>query len=178
MRLLLALPLRRGELMQTDWSWFDRGARTLTLPGRVMKNGELHRLPLGPLTIEVLDECAGGALWPASGRVMANANAPGVNWTWLKRVIVRAAPLETPWTFHDTRRSFVTVLAELGIAEVVCDSMIAHRQSATRRGVLAVYQKAAHWPAQVAAMTKWHAVLGGAITGERGDVVAFPTIRR
>jgi integrase len=174
MRLLLALPLRRGELIQTEWSWLDRKAKTLTLPGQVMKNRELHRLPLGPLTLAILDEQAGGEKWPAKGRLFATGNARCANWSWLKRVIDKAVPLEQPWTFHDTRRAFVTGLAEAGISEVVCDSLIAHRQSSTRRGVLAVYQKAAHWPAQVTAMARWHTLLAGAITGERGEVVQFP----
>jgi integrase len=59
------------------------------------------------------------------------------------------------WRLHDHRRSFVTALAEAGVHEAVLDAILNHRQSATRAGVLGVYQRAQRWPEQVEAMKKW-----------------------
>ncbi len=72
------------------------------------------------------------------------------------------APL-TGWTWHDFRRSFATALGEAGIPEAVADAILNHRQSATRGGVLGVYQRASRWPEQVNAMELWGRLLATAI---------------
>jgi integrase len=46
------------------------------------------------------------------------------------------------WTWHGFRRSFATALGEAGIPETVADAVMNHSQSATRGGVLGVYQHA------------------------------------
>ena len=66
-----------------------------------------------------------------------------------------AAAKLTGWTWHDFRRSFATALGEAGISEAVADAVLNHRQSATRGGVLGVYQRASRWPEQVKAMQLW-----------------------
>jgi hypothetical protein len=80
------------------------------------------------------------------------------------------------WTWHDFRRSFATALGEAGVSEAVADAVLNHRQSATRGGVLGVYQRAHRWPEQVKAMEAWSAMLAGAIEGReaRANVVPLP----
>jgi integrase len=46
------------------------------------------------------------------------------------------------WTWHDFRRSFATALGEAGIPEIFAQAVLNHHQSATRGGVLGVYQRA------------------------------------
>jgi integrase len=72
----------------------------------------------------------------------------------------------TGWTWHDFRRSFATALGEAGIPEAVADAILNHRQSATRGGVLGVYQRASRWPEQVRAMEHWGELLARAIDGQ------------
>ena len=55
--------------------------------------------------------------------------------------------------------SFATALAEAGVAESVADAILNHKQSATRGGVLGVYQRAQRWPEQVDAMKVWDCML-------------------
>src|SRR5262249_35302604 len=69
----------------------------------------------------------------------------------------------TGWRWHDFRRSFVTAVAEGGIAEPVADAVLNHRQSATRGGVLGVYQRAQRWPEQGMAMQAWNDALAAAL---------------
>jgi hypothetical protein len=64
------------------------------------------------------------------------------------------------------RRSFATALGEAGVPEPVVDAVLNHRQAATRSGVLGVYQRAARWPEQCAAMERWGSILAAAIAGE------------
>jgi hypothetical protein len=82
----------------------------------------------------------------------------------------------TGWTWHDMRRSFATALGEAGIPEAVADAVLNHRQSATRGGVLGVYQRASRWPEQVRAMELWGRLLAAAIEGREAvaEVVQLP----
>ncbi len=165
LRLLIALPLRRSEAAALEWNWIDTRTGMITLPGRTMKNGEDHCLPLGALARRVLDGIAGNN-WPTGGRVFSSANARVVAWSRFKTRVDAIVPLANPWTFHDFRRTFVSILAEHRHAEAVLDAMLAHRASATRSGVLAVYQTSRRLPDQRAAMADWDALLAGAIGGQ------------
>jgi integrase len=86
----------------------------------------------------------------------------------LKTALLEAAGVEG-WTWHDFRRSFATALGEAGIPEAVADAVLNHRQSATRGGVLGVYQRASRWPEQVKAMQLWGRLLSAAIEGLEAD---------
>src|ERR1700747_2149076 len=80
------------------------------------------------------------------------------------------------WSWHDFRRSFATALGEAGIPEAVADAVLNHRQSATRGGVLGVYQRASRWPEQVKAMELWGRLLAAAITRDEigVEIVELP----
>jgi integrase len=78
------------------------------------------------------------------------------------------------WIWHDFRRSFATALGEAGIPEAVADAVLNHRQSATRGGVLGVYQRASRWPEQVRAMELWGRLLAAAIEGHEARAEVLP----
>jgi integrase len=78
------------------------------------------------------------------------------------------------WRWHDFRRSFATALGEGSIPEAVADAILNHRQSATRGGVLGVYQRASRWPEQVRAMDLWGRLLSSAIDGKEADDSVLP----
>jgi integrase len=179
LRFLIATPLRRGEAGALEWSQVNRDAGVLILPGKVMKNGEPHTLPLGAMAQAVLDDLVstniveellrGPVDWPAQGRVFR----PGIAWSWFKKRIDAVAKVAVAdWTFHDFRRSFVSLLAERRHAEPVLDAMLAHRMSATRRGVLAVYQQSQRLPEQRKAMEAWDRILIAALDVD-GAVLPF-----
>lgn len=171
LRMMLAVPLRKSEIAAIEWSWIDRKGGTITLPDRIMKNGQAHAIPLGDLGRRVLDAIADGREWPTEGRVFVSDNKRTVDWARFKGRVDRAAPLPAEWTFHDFRRSFVSALAEAGHDEAVLDAMLAHRASATRSGVLGVYQTARKLPAQRAAMAAWDRLIDGQIGEGGGKVV-------
>lgn len=181
-RILIAVPCRRGEAARMDWSHLDLAGATWTIPGAHAKNRDPHRLHLHQLALatlrarwEVVGRPARGLVFPApvSGKVVDT-------FTDMKARLDRAAaahaqqeadaagepPAHLPaWRWHDFRRSFATALGEAGVAEAVADAVLNHRQSATRGGVLGVYQQARRWPEQKAAMVRWGEVLGAAING-------------
>ncbi len=163
-RFLMAVPCRRGEAAQLQWDHVSLDAAEWRQPGRLTKNRDPHRLHLNDLALQVLRErraatTGKGLIFPApkSGKVVDT-------FTELKATLAKASDL-AGWTWHDFRRSFATALGEAGIPESVADAVLNHRQSATRGGVLGVYQRATRWPEQVRAMQMWGQMLAAAIEG-------------
>lgn len=207
-RFLIAVPCRRNEAAQLDWSHLDLAAAEWRQPDKLTKNRDPHRLHLHTLALDVL-RCRQQAHAQARAdgdpvklaRIMAAGQplqglvfpAPVSGekidtFSKLKAALTEAtAPEEgekdgpyavTGWTWHDFRRSFATALGEAGIPEVVADAILNHRQSATRGGVLGVYQRASRWPEQVRAMGLWGRLLLSAIEGRQSGAEVVPIVSR
>jgi integrase len=207
-RFLIAVPCRRGEAAEMDWSQVDLAAGEWRQPSQMTKNGEPHRLSLHALALDVLKErrkalaelqaggdpskkvCILAAGVPSSGLVFPAPVSGGVLDTFsnLKAKLMaatsslevgdaRAAKLDN-WTWHDFRRSFATALGEAGVPEAVADAILNHRQSATRGGVLGVYQRATRWPEQVKAMQLWGQLLATALNPGKADDKVVPMVTR
>jgi integrase len=167
-RFLITTPCRRNEAARMEWSHVDMRSAEWRQPGRLTKNRDPHRLHLHVLALEILQErhrATGGSglVFPApiSGK-------PVDTFSDIKAEIVSATKYGGDgvlggWTWHDFRRSFATALGEAGVPEVVADAILNHRQSATRGGVLGVYQRASRWPEQIKALQLWGRLLAAAI---------------
>ena len=163
-RLLIAVPVRRGEAARLDWRDVDLKAGAWTLPGAITKNGDAHRIALPGLVLSMLRRRHKAVKGPAEGLAFPSQRAGDVveRWTSMKAEMGEAADFAA-WTWHDFRRSFASLMAERGVAEPVADAVLNHRQSGTRGGVLGVYQHAQRWPEQEAAMQAWGEALASAI---------------
>jgi integrase len=175
-RMLVAIPCRRGEAVTLDWGHVDLTAATWSQPGHLTKNREAHRLHLHPLALEILlmrHEAAGK---PASGLVFPAPRSSKAITTFsaIRGALKDAAPELVGWRLHDMRRSFATALGEAGVPETIADAILNHRQAATRAGVLGVYQRSVRWPEQVAAMQHWGRLLEAALKGKIVDVEIAP----
>jgi integrase len=180
-RFLIAVPCRRGEAANLDWSHINLTAAEWRQPGKMTKNREPHRLHLHPLALDVLrgrHEATGGKVLvfpaPKSGDVVDTFSD-------IKAALIDATAEEhdealTGWTWHDFRRSVATALAETGVPESVADQILNHRQAATRGGVLGVYQRASRWPEQVKAMEHWGELLATAIAGRDASPKLMPNV--
>jgi integrase len=175
-RLLIALPCRRGEAASLDWSHLDLDAATWSQPAHLTKNREAHRLHLHPLALDILRKRHVAAGKPNSGLVFAapRSSKSITTFSALRRRLGKAAPDLVGWRFHDMRRSFATALGEAGVSETIADAILNHRQAATRAGVLGVYQRSVRWPEQVAAMQHWGRMLKAALEGETIDTKVVP----
>jgi integrase len=186
-RFLIVVPCRRNEAAQMEWQHVDLDAAEWRQPSHLTKNRDPHRLHLPAPALDLLRERrkatdGKGLVFPAprSGR-------PVDTFTDIKSALTEATaskegePLAhsalTGWTWHDFRRSFATALGEAGIPETVADAVLNHRQSATRGGVLGVYQRATRWPEQRNATELWARMLTDAIEGraDEAKVVALTT---
>ena len=173
-RTLIALPVRRGEAARMDWRDLDLGKGEWALPGAITKNGEPHRLALPPLALRILKARHKAAGRPAAGLVFPPARGELLGAWSATQARLRAASGVAAWSFHDFRRSFASLMAERGVPEPVADAVLNHKQSATRGGVLGVYQHARRWPEQREAMLAWGEALERAIA-EGGPALAGPT---
>jgi integrase len=174
---LIAVPCRRAEAATMEWSHVDLIAAEWHQPAHLTKNRDPHRLHLHPLALAILQERHSSAGRPATGIVFPAPRSRGVvtNFHSLKLTLSEKASV-VGWAWHDMRRSFATALGEAGVSEVVADAVLNHRQSATRGGVLGVYQRASRWPEQVRAMELWGRLLTAAIEG-RADSNVLPLAR-
>lgn len=164
-RFLIAIPCRRGEAARLDWSHLDLSGAVWTMPGTMTKNGDAHRLHLPDLALAILHHRHMAAGKPRAGLVFPAplSTGPIDTFSAIKADLDTAAKL-AGWRWHDLRRSFATAVAEAGIAEPVADAVLNHRQSATRGGVLGVYQRAQRWPEQKGAMIAWGRTLEAALS--------------
>jgi len=166
-RFLMLTLQRRNEVAGAVWGEFAAEMSTWTIPAERAKNGRAHLVHLPPAARAVLDELSRGK--PAAlvfglpgGRRLSAFSA-------IKRAIdakmVEAEPeaakeegrdaVKVPaWTFHDFRRTGVTVLAGLGYAPHVCDRLLNHVSGAIQ-GVAAVYQRAEFLAERKAAIEAW-----------------------
>lgn len=160
LRLLIAVPCRRGEAASLDWQHLDLDQAIWSQPGRLTKNGSPHVFFLPPLILHELRRRHAAVGQPRSGPVFVAPRSGRALTTWrrAKERLVQVAGLEG-WRLHDTRRSFATACAENGVPEAVADAILNHRQSATRGGMMGVYQMATRWPEQRAAMEQWGVML-------------------
>lgn len=164
LRLLIAVPCRRSEAASLDWRHLDLQNGIWIQPAKLTKNREPHAFFLHPLALALLRARHATSGAPPSGAVFTAPRSGRALTTWrqAKARLDEAAGLDG-WRLHDTRRSFATALAEASIPEAVADAVLNHRQSATRAGVLGVYQQAARLPEQRAAMERWGELLATAL---------------
>ncbi|MCH9648869.1 MAG: tyrosine-type recombinase/integrase [Deltaproteobacteria bacterium] len=131
---MLMLTLQRSQevrlltLDQLDDTWWNQ-------PAGVSKNRESHRVPLEPMTMEILQAqqhlSRSRYLFP-SPKDPRKPLAPKT----LSHVAQRLSrELGFKWTPHDLRRTGATRLAELGVEVFVIDRLLNHRIP----GVTAVY---------------------------------------
>jgi integrase len=81
------------------------------------------------------------------------------SWSHFNRCVRTASGINC-FILHDLRRTFSTLMAEnTDVSESIIDSLLNHKQSATRGGVIRHYQQAKHLEKRRAVMAKWGELL-------------------
>ena len=178
----ITAPARRGEIATMDWRHVDLEARVWRRPGRLLKNREAHEMPLNALALGILTRRWDAAGCPKEGFVFAGPRSRRAIMGFSKMLsdLHRAAPDVERWSLHDLRRSFASVLGEIGQDdEAVVDAVLSHKRSASRGGVLGVYNRSVRLPAQRAAVERWGRLLADALEGRFPEKAeAIPLARR
>lgn len=169
-RLLIALPCRVGEAAHLEWQHLDFAGKVWNQPSTLTKNAEAHALHLHPLAFALLDRRHAEAQHPKAGLVFPGERSgkPFQGFKALKKRLSELAGVQD-WTWHDFRRSFASSLGESGASEVSVDMVLNHASSASRGGVLGVYQRSSRRPEQAAVMQQWARMLQAAIDGRPQD---------
>jgi integrase len=165
-RFLLLVPCRTGEVAAMTGDQVDLEAAIWRQPGLLTKNGEPHLFHLPPPALPLV-----------AGRVHGKApvfagERLGRPFNSFKALLValHGASGTSGWSWHDLRRAFVSHLAEHDHSEAVLDAILNHRQSASRGGVLGVYQTASRAGDQRRAMEEWAEL----VTGKGATVTPLP----
>jgi integrase len=180
-RFALLVPARTKELRLMDWGQVDLDGGVWTQPHLITKNGDPFTVPLPDAAVALLREQKAAAaeertrpgdpVWigPSQGRCF---NA------WAGLVLrLRKTSHVAGWSWHDLRRTVVSHLAEHGVAESVADSLLNHRQSATRGGVLGVYQRSRRQREREAALALWAELVEQAAAADSSENVVRLTTR-
>ncbi len=158
---------RRQEVADMAWGEVQLGAGLWILPARRTKARRQHSVPLAPLALAILkarhnafgrEPAAADLVLPTlarDGKSVASISG----WNWLKRELDRRSGV-VDWRLHDFRRSIVSISAEHGSTDVATlDTLLNHASSATRGGVIGVYQRAALIKPMRAALEAWETLL-------------------
>jgi integrase len=157
--------LRRGELSAMRWDWIDREGLRITVPGKVMKSGREHAVPITGLIAKLLDKTpdrGGGLVFPSERRMGGATPMSG----WSKMLIrLRRISGVTGVGLHDLRRTFRSALADQGVREEIAEAMIAHR----RPNLVARYNKAQLWSQRRAAAETFDAWMAAIVDRPEGS---------
>ena len=180
-RLLLALCVRKGELLAARWTEFDLDGESSAgpiwrLPAERSKTGAPLDIPLVPRVVEWLravKAMSAGSEWvfPARRRD-ARSKVEHVGRDTLNVALARVdTDGMEPFTVHDLRRTARTQLAALGIAPHVAELCLNHKP----RGVGAIYDRHSYFTERRAALHSWTDLLAQL---ESGKTNVVPILRR
>lgn len=134
-KLLILTGQRRGEITNLRRSWIE--GDVVTIPPEIVKNGREHALPIGGMARSVIEGIPDRTDLFFPSRL--NDEKPFNGFSRSKRAFDREIVIE-PYTLHDLRRTFSSVMAKLGTPIHVTEKILNHT-SGTISGVAAVYNR-------------------------------------
>jgi integrase len=160
---------RRGEAAAMRWENVDLDEALWEQPSYSNKSRRVHRVPLPPKVVELLRGRWEAAGWPTTGLCMPSPRTGGVASSTLTSVMdaIRTAT-GFKYRLHDMRRGIASGLADAGVPIAVADALLNHAATATRGGVISVYQRSDQLPQRREALEIWEQLVFSA-----GKVVPF-----
>lgn len=179
--LLLALCVRKMELLSSKWSEFDLDNGVWLLrPSRTKMKSAID-IPLAPSVVEWLKElkvfaCGSDYLFPARRLIHMKAGVPRKNrFEHISpdtlNVALKRLPLDDieHFTVHDMRRTARTHLAALGVDRFVAERALNHKV----RDVEGVYNQYDYFDERQQALSRWAMLLAATNRGEAFNVVGI-----
>ena len=148
-RFLLLTGARRSNVSKDlRWDRLDRAKAVAIIPKKETKNKKLSfAIFLSHQAIAILDDLAGGAIWPESGPVFTNDGFTALNGFSKMKTELDAAfnSHVEPWRFHDLRRTFASNAQQCGIPLHISELCLNH-ESGSFAGITGVYHTYKHEP--------------------------------
>ena len=158
LKFMITTPLRAGEAADLSWNSVDIRRAEIILTSKDTKNSEHFVMPLSSLALSVIEdehEAHERLVFPLSKLSGAEMTA----WSHFNKSVRNASGVSN-FILHDLRRTFSTLMAENSdVSENIIDSLLNHKQSVTRGGVIAHYQQAKHLEKRRAVMAQWSQLL-------------------
>ena len=134
-KLLILTGQRRSEITNLRRSWIE--GDVVTFPSAIVKNSREHAVPLGDMARSVVEGLPEGTdlLFPSR----LSDKKPFNGFSRSKKTFDSEINIE-PYTLHDLRRTFSSVMAKLGTPIHVTEKILNHA-SGTISGVAAVYNR-------------------------------------
>lgn len=174
-KLLLALCVRKGELLAAKWKEFDLEDAVWHLPKERTKTEAGLDIPLPPVVIgwlETLKGLAGGSEYVFPARRRDPRSRQGhVGLDTLNAALVNLEHGVDHFTLHDLRRTARTHLSALGVRPEVAELCLNHRPP----GVRGTYDRHQYFEERREALTQWVNMLRAI---ERGDTKVVAIKRR
>jgi integrase len=167
-KLLLALCVRKGELLAAKWKEFDLEDGIWRLPKERTKTGAALDIPLSPVVVEWLQTLKGLAgaseyVFPARRRD-PRSRQRHVGLDTLNAALSNLEHGVEHFTLHDLRRTARTHLSALGVRPEVAELCLNHKPA----GIRATYDKHSFFEERREALNQWTKLL---IEIERGNKV-------
>ena len=141
LRFMIVCPLRRSEAANLSAKNIFENEMELRLSAAETKNKEAFSLPLPDLAFSQfgeLSELNDQRIFQLSSK----RGAAMKSWSFFTASIRKSTEVET-FNLHDLRRTFTSLLSEHSpFSESLVDSLLNHKRSSTRTGVMRAYQHA------------------------------------
>ena len=155
---MITSPLRAGEVAELTWKQINKERAELRFWHDDTKNSEHFVMPLSSIAKQVIwetEQLQSELVFPLS----SVENAQMSSWSYFNKC-VRKASLVEDFILHDLRRTFSTLMAEHSdVSESLIDSLLNHKQSATRGGVIRHYQQSKNLEKRRDVMAQWGKLL-------------------
>lgn len=152
-RLLILTAQRRGDIVGLRHSEIDMDRQRIDLPGARTKNGKAHIVHLSEPALEIVN-----GVTPKNDLMFTTTGTTPVSgFSKVKVEIDKLLPEDLePWTFHDFRTAFATIMAEGGADEGVVDRILNHSASASAASAVArVYNLSAQLDKRAIVLDRW-----------------------
>ena len=141
LRFMIICPLRMTEASELTGHNLFPDQKELRLSSEATKNNEAFTLPIPLKAIELL-KCTNGDSSERCFQLSSKNGAPMKAWSYFNKAVRRASGV-TEFNLHELRRTFTSLLSEHSpFSESLVDSLLNHKRSTTRTGVMRAYQHA------------------------------------
>jgi integrase len=175
-RLLLLTGCRRNEVTGLRWEEIgeDADGPVIEIPPARTKTGSGHRIPLSKAAVGVVEECRRQRI-AGSPYVLTTGGWAGLTNVYFIKIRLDEAldGKVTNWTWHDTRRTIVSIMAGKGFSPIILDRLLGHQPSSLS-AIARVYQRHEHAAERREALEAWADLL----TAPSADVVDLKTKAR
>ena len=171
LKLLLALGVRKMELLTATWSQFDLKAGEWHIPKEQTKTEEAIRIPLSPWVVGILKEqkARGHNAYVFPVQRIAPGKLTGyMGETTLNHALYMLQSDLEPFTVHDLRRTARTHLAALGVAPHIAEMCLNHKPA---KGIEAVYNVHDYFEERRAALNALSDLLAQCEKGDANKVI-------